>query len=144
MMIFYVQTPSERPDYRLVKAFLWDDARNVDADGNSDNPASRSWTQLMLDPRDTDGERFDIVACEDAPLTLKVMASHPELAAQVAYFLGHATDGAIARHPAGPYLPPSDLESQLGADFDVAAAFRRVEQSPFTRSSLANPYPNLQ
>jgi hypothetical protein len=144
MMIFYVQTPSERPDCRLVKAFLWGDMRNVNSDGNSDNPASRVWTQLMFDPRDTPGERFDIVAYQNEPLVLKVMAANPALAAQVAYFLGHATDGAVAQHPDGPYLPPSAILSQLGADFDIAAAFERVEQSPFTRSSLDNPYPNLQ
>ncbi len=144
MIHFYVQTPNERPDCRLIKAFLWGDTRNVDADGNSNNPASRAWTELMFDPRDTHGERFDIVAHQSDPLILNVMAENPALAAQVAYFLGHATDGAIARHPAGPYLPPSAIAGQLGADFDLAAAFERVEQSPFTRSSLDNPYPNLQ
>ncbi|MBA3469399.1 MAG: hypothetical protein H0T53_07105 [Herpetosiphonaceae bacterium] len=143
MMIFYVQAPNERPDCRLVKAFLWGDTRNVDADGNSHNPASRAWTELMFDPRDTHGQRFDIVAHQSEPLILKVMADNPTLAAQVAYFLGHTTDGAVARHPDGPYLPPSAIGGQLGADFNLAAGLERVEQSPFTRATLANPYPNL-
>ena len=52
MHTFYVTAPSERPDLRLVQAFLWGDDENVDGDGNAISPASRTWTELVLIPRD--------------------------------------------------------------------------------------------
>lgn len=139
---YYVTTPDERPDYRTIKAFLWDDDRNCDGDGNAYPASSRVWTELMLEPRDMKGERFDVVPHIVDPLTLKIYADTETLAARVAYILAHTTGGRVAQSPEGPFDEPQALLATVG-NFDVVAALSRFENSPFAKSTLENPYPNL-
>jgi hypothetical protein len=143
MVALFVTAPSERPDYRLVIAFLWHDGQNVDTEGNSDNPASRTWTELYIKNREHAGEVVDVSQHQCSPLVLRVESEQEHLVARVALFLATHCRGVVATDPAGDFLPADTLLSSVGADFDSPAAFRRVAASPFAHSSLDNPFPNL-
>jgi hypothetical protein len=139
---FQVRPAGPRPDFRLVIAFLWGEMHNVDSDGNSDNPASREWTELYLMNRENTSEVVDVFPLETSPLTLAVGSDTEYLAARVAYFLARETRGEVAVE-AGPCCSPEDLVSRLGEGFDLAAALRRADGSVWRRSTLTLPYPNL-
>ena len=136
---FYVTTPHGRPDFRLVQAFLWGDDKDTDSDGNAINPASRKWTELILELRGAAGERFDVVEHKWSPLTLKVMSENKYLAARVAYLLAHCTRGQVARTSSGPYENSETLIPEMGQDFDLEEALTRFHDSPFRQSTLENP-----
>ena len=48
MVQYFVRAERERPDFRLVITYLWHDLYNVDTDGDSYNPASRTCTRLFV------------------------------------------------------------------------------------------------
>ena len=143
-MKLYVSAPGERPDFRLVVAFLWRDGQDVDSDGDSYNPASRHWTELYLRNRADGSERVDVGPARRAPLILEVESELEYLAARAAYFLARRTGGGVSRSPDGEYEDPESLLGLVGAAFDVAGAMRRVRVSPFARATPGDPYPNLR
>lgn len=140
--VILVTAPRERPEFRLVIAFLWHDAKDVDTDGDSNNPASREWTELYIQNRADTDEVVDILPQEESPLVLRVESDRDYLAARVAYFLAVHMGGEVRVSAKGPYMNPDGLLPLLG-DFDRDAAMRRVADSPFSRSSPEHPYPDL-
>jgi hypothetical protein len=140
----YVTTPGERPDFRLVQAFLWGDERNVDSEGNAASPASRTWTELTLQLRESPSEWVDIAEYKLHPLTLKVCSENRHIAARTAYLLAKHTGGKVSVTASGLYEQPEVLLSDMGIDFDLQGAFARFHNSPFFKSTLENPYPNLE
>jgi hypothetical protein len=143
MQTFYVTAPNKRPDIRLIQAFLWGDNENVDSDGNAISPASHTWTELTLIPRDNDDAGFDVTEHKIFPLILKVSSENRYIAARVAYLLAWHMKGKVADTEQGPYEQPEILVSELGQDFDREEAFARFRSSPFVKATLENPYPNL-
>lgn len=145
---FYIQPNGPRPDFRLLKAFLWHEGQNVDSDGDSHNPASRDWTYLFLCNRDDESEyvMIDKVFTEGVPhnpLTLEVKSKCDYLAARCAYFLAVSTQSDVSEGKSQATFSPTALIERMGTEFNVAAAMQRVEDSPFSRSTMENPYPNL-
>jgi len=74
MITIRVTAPNDRPDFRQVIALL--NFENVDTDGDSDNPASRTWTWLHVQNRDEPYEEVDIYAKTESPLILEVDSEH--------------------------------------------------------------------
>ncbi len=142
-MKIYVSAPAERPDFRLVIAFLWHDGQNVDTDGDSHNPASRNWTELYLCNRENSAEMVDISPAQQTPLILEVESELEVLAARTAYFLACQTRGQVFTALGESGQSPNCLLELMG-EFQVEGAMRRVEKSPFTRATIKNPYPNLR
>ncbi len=140
MTSFFVQPKTSRPDFRLVISFLWDDLHDVDTEGDSDNPASRSWTELYCLNRDLPEEAFDVKPVAGDPLTLSIQSEIPDLAARVAYFLASETGSMVASSISGPWYDPGWLGDKVGS-FDLAKARERASRSRWRRSTLANPYP---
>lgn len=141
---YFINAERERPDFRLVITFLWHDLFNVDTDGNSYNPASRTWTQLYFCNRQDDSEIVDVTPAADTPLVLRVESKKRYLAARTAYFLADFMSAGVAESEDGPFLKPESIQDAIGKDFDVDEAMRRVQSSPFIRSTLDDPYPNLR
>ncbi len=141
---YFINAERERPDFRLVITFLWHDLFNVDTDGNSYNPASRIWTQLYICNRQDGSEIVDVTRAVDAPLVLRVESKKRYLAARTAYFLADFMSAGVAESEDGPFLKPESIQDAIGRDFDVDEAMRRVQSSPFIRSTLDDPYPNLR
>ena len=144
----YIEPVSPRPDFRLVIAFLWHDAQSVDTDGDAFNPASHDWTYLFICNRENEAEmvivdKVGFNAAPNAPLVLEIKAARDYLATRTAYFLAVSTNSDVSEEMGGEAYNRDDLIGRLGEGFDVQAALRRVELSPFTRSTLENPYPNL-
>ena len=142
MTRFYVNAEQERPDFRLVITYLWHDLYNVDTDGNSYNPASRTWTQLFIRNRQDDSEAVDIIPATDDPLILLVESQKEYLAARTAYFLAEYMSTGIAKTQDGPFCKPVTIHHAIGTGFDVTEAMFRVQSSPFMNSTLDDPYPN--
>lgn len=138
----FLQPRGPRPDFRLVISFLWGDLHNVNTDGNSDNPASRDWTELYCRNRENEAETFDIGPTAESPLTLEVASDLPELAERVAYFLAVETNAVIAFEPSGPWHEPTILRKSMGS-FDLPAAELRAHKSVWREATLDDPYPNL-
>ena len=142
---FYMRPNGPRPDFRLVQAFLWHDSQNVDTDGDADNPASRAWTYLFLCNRDNEAEMVmvDKVGADIASnsLLLEIKSEREYLAARCAYFLAVSTGADVSETGVGVTCSPDTLVGRMGAGFDLAAAAERVYQSPYSRSTLENPYP---
>ena len=143
MARFYIRPSNPRPDFRLVISFLWRDFHNVDTDGNSHNPASRDWTELYCQNRENEEEFFEVYAVQASPLVLQVESEQRWLAARVAYFLAVETGSGFSIHSTGPFRDPVALR-ELSADFDWGAAEQRAAASCWRRSTLENPYPNLE
>jgi hypothetical protein len=143
-MKIYVLTPEERPDYRLVTTYLWHDFHNVDTSGNSYNPASREWTELTITNRENQIERIDVYPVQQSPLILVIKSNLDYLAARTAYFLARQTHGKVSTSLEGDYKEPESLLERVGDRFDAEEAMRRVKNSPFSRATLEDPYPNLR
>jgi hypothetical protein len=139
----YIKAPGERPIFSTVIAFLWSDKQNVDTDGNAHHPASRTWTDLYVQNRDSIDEVVDVSPYQESPLVLGVESRYLYLAARTAFYLAKTCGGTVACELAGEYGSPDVLLPMMGADFDVALAMQRVAKSSFVYSSLDNPYPNL-
>lgn len=144
MASFYIQPALPRPDFRLVISFLWGDFQNVDTDGNSDNPASRDWTELYCQNRENKVETFNVSPVRDKPLVLGIESEAPFLAARVAYFLASETASGVSASPNGPFENVEALRMILGPDFDWRSAERRAAVSCWRCSTRESPYPNLQ
>ena len=138
-----ITAPNERPDFRLVIAFLWHDDQNVDTDGNSYHPASRTWTELYVQNREREDEVVDVNQHQESPLVLRVTSEHQQLAARVAFFLATFCGGSVSLSSDGEWSLPDSLLPLIGPDFNTSEALHRVAHSPFARSSLDNPFPNL-
>lgn len=141
-MVYFVRVAAQRPDFRLVLAFVWGDI-NVDTDGNSDHPASREWTELYARNRDSPGEAFDISPIAADPLVLKVQSELDWLAVAVAYLLAMEADGKVSRSIDGPFEPAKTLQQRLYG-FDLVASWKRFRDSPYHQATADNPYPNLR
>jgi len=140
---FYIRPNGPRPEFRVVKAFLWSDAQNVSSDGDSYNPASREWTYLFLHNRDNAAEMVMVdKVVSEAALVFEIKSSCEYMAARCAYFLAVQTNSNVAETLIGSASNPDGLVEKMGAGFGPDAAMRRAEQSPFSRSTLENPYPN--
>lgn len=126
---YYVKVDAQRPDYRLIKSFLWGDSKNVNSDGNSCNPASQDWTELTLETRDEPFEYFDIDPVQKEPLVLRINSKCGQLAARTAYFLAKETKGKVAIEPNGEFLDYEFLTEEMGEDFDLKEALNRVKSS---------------
>lgn len=144
MAQYFVTAERERPDFRLVIAFLWHDLHNVDTDGDSDNPASRTWTSLLVRNRQDESEIVTVNPVANTPLILRIESENEHLAARTAYFLSEFMSVGIAQSEDGPFQPPETILHAVGSDFDVAEGMRRVASSPFIESTLNDPYPNLR
>jgi hypothetical protein len=142
MATLYVRPTGPRPDFRLVLAFVWGDAMDCNTDGNSQHPADREWTELYAQNRCRPDEVFDVVAASDDPLILQVDSPLEWLRTAVAYLRAEASAGSVSSNLSGPFTPPRAALVRL-ATFDVQAAWQRYWGSPFQRSSVINPYPNL-
>src|SRR6476620_4718467 len=114
MATFYVRPAGDRPDYRVVISFLWSDEQNVDTDGDSYNPASRTWTYLFIRNREPEDETIEIGSIEDDPLVLEIESELECLAARVAWFLATETGGDVAESRSGPFAGPDVLKSKFG------------------------------
>lgn len=143
MQTFYVKPEGSRPDFRLVLAFVWGDDTRCDTDGNSHNPASRDWTELYAQNRARPTELFEVYPTSEEPLVMTVESEHEWLAAAVALLLTESTGGSVSTEFAGKFGASESLYPWLGG-FDVPAAWDRFRASPFQRSTLEDPYPNLR
>jgi hypothetical protein len=144
MTQYFINAERDRPDYRLVITFLWHDLFNVDTDGDSHNPASRTWTQLYIRNRQDESEEVDVFPVCVTPLILRVESQKDYLAVRTAYFLAEFMRTGIAVSEGGPFLDSKTIRDSLGRGFDVDAAMHRVKSSPFGESTLNDPYPNLR
>ena len=138
-----ISANSDRPDFRLFSTFLWGENHNVDSEGNSYNPASRTWTALYMSSRELEDQAFEIEEIRDNPSTLEVISSNKLLALRAAFFLCKETNGKVIWDD-GELYDPDFLSGKLGADFDLHEAIRRANASIWRKSTLENPYPNLQ
>ena len=132
---------SDRPDFRTVWIFLWGENHDIDSDGDSSNPASRTWTQLYMKSREEENELFEIYPIEENPLIFEVASENIYLANRVAYFLCRETKGKLI----DGHMNENNcniLENELG-DFNLAIALKRADECIWRKSSLENPYPNL-
>jgi len=140
MTYFFIQPQTSLPDFRLIIAFLWSDFQNVDTDGNSNNPASREWTELDVLNRERPQETFSVGPTADKPLTLRISSELGELAARVAYHLATETKSPVASSEAGPWHDPGWLMDKVGR-FDLVEAAKRAARSRWRQTTLENRYP---
>ena len=98
----YITTPNERPDFRLVIAFLWRDGQNVDTEGDSHHPASRTWTELYVQNREHKDEVVEVSQYQ-LPLVLRIESEQQHLAARVAFFLATYCNGGVSSEPDGEF-----------------------------------------
>lgn len=140
---YFVRVNKERPDYRRIKSFLWNDLQNVNSDGNSHNPASREWTELTLANRESPYERVDINPVQKEPLILKVESIRCDIAARTAYLLAKETNGEVAVELEEKFGDYEFLKQEIG-DFDLQKALQRFENSMYSDSTIENPYPFLK
>jgi hypothetical protein len=138
----YIRPSKQMPDFRVIAAFLWCDGQDVDTDGNADYPASREWTELYISNRERPEESVTVDRALNEPLTLVVTSNIDYMAARVAYFLCRFTFGTVAVALEGPYRGCDALEDSLGREFDAVAALMRAHESPFSRATRENPYPD--
>jgi hypothetical protein len=122
-----------RPDFRLFIPFLWNEEHDVDSDGNSYNPASRTWTYLYMSSREIPDQTFEINEVSNQPIQFRVISTNEHLANRVAYFLARETNGDIIGIETG--------KEKIG-DFNLEQALERADKSIWRKSTLENPYPN--
>jgi hypothetical protein len=139
---YYVKIEGNRPDFRMLAAFLWGDFHNINSDGNANNPASREWTELTLQNRESPFERVDINPIKTDPLVLKVKSNRRDIAARTAYILAKETNGMVADELESEYKHYRFLISETGDDFNLQDALSRFENSIFAKTTLENPYPS--
>lgn len=143
MPTIFVNAESDRPDFRQVYAFLYSAYHDVDTDGDSFNPASRTWTRLWICNRENNAEWIRIFPHSKSPLILAIESDLEFLAARVAYYLATYMGSGFSMASEGPFDKPMLLSKLMGNRFDSAAGVQRAAQSPFAQSTLDNPYPNL-
>ena len=134
---------SDRPDFRLFWIFLWGEDHSIDSDGDSYNPASRTWTWLYMSSRELKNQHFEINQVDENSLTFEVVSENEFLAKRVAFFLSKETNGNICWEDNNIY-GFDFLADKLGDDFNLASALRRAYNSIWRKATLENPYPNLK
>ena len=139
----YLNAEKARPDFRQVYAFLYSAFHDVDTDGDSFNPASRTWTRLWICNREKNSEWVRIFPVSESPLILEIESDLEFLAARTAYYLATYMQSGVSLASDGPFVDPSSLSNMMGDDFDSKSASRRAAETPFAQSTLENPYPNL-
>jgi hypothetical protein len=137
-----IRVNSDRPDFRLFNFFLWGENHRFDSEGDSYNPASRTWTSLYMGSREHEGEYFEIAMDSEEPLIFRVTSPIFAIANRVALFLAIETRGSVIDQE-NKLLPYDSLENDLGGDFYLSEALERAQNSIWRRSTLENPYPNL-
>lgn len=139
----YLKPVDSRPDFRLVKVWLWGENHETDSYGNSFNPADRDWTELYLSSRKKDNEYIDIYPICENPPVLQIKGSAIEIILQTAYFLCVETNGQLSYSPDFHKTVNLDqIKKRIGA-FNISEARERTDKSIWRKSSLNNPYPNL-
>ena len=141
---FLVRITGPRPDFRTVISFLWSDFHEVDSDGDSYNPASRTWTDLYLENRENEHETVDVTKEEEEPLVLRVTSPSRSIALGVAYFLVHWASGEILDAESRMPIKEKVVTDELESTFDLLTRVERAEQSIWNHSTLEKPYPNLK
>jgi hypothetical protein len=141
---YFVQVDGPMPDFRTIITFLWSDFHNVDSDGNSHNPASRDWSELYLQNREKENEVIEIFSEEEEPKILRVVSSDRLLALGVAYFLVHWSSGEILDAETKSPVNQQPVMDELELSFDLLTRVERAEKSIWNRSTLEEPYPNLE
>lgn len=135
-----IRIKRDRPDFRTVIAFLWSDFHNVDTDGDSHNPASRTWTYLYVQNRENESETLEIVHDGSSPDLFTVESDDVRLAARTAWFLAKWCDGKIVD---STEITALDAQRLAGEEFDLDAGMIRARNSIWNKSTLERPYPNL-
>jgi hypothetical protein len=93
---FFLIDPGPRPPYFTVGQYLWGTGCDVDSDGDSDTPASDTWTELTLTRRPAYAERVDVEPVEGRnPLTLRIRSTTENLARRTAAFLHDSCGGEL-------------------------------------------------
>jgi len=128
-------------DFRTVISFLWSDFHNVDTDGDSQNPASRQWTDLHILNRENSKETVDIMIETRSPLVFRVESKLESLAARIAFFLAEWCHGEVRTLDG---CPVRDILALAGQEFSISAGMARARSSIWNKSTLANPYPNQE
>lgn len=140
-MNYFLHDIGARPDFRWIIAFLWGDHHDVDTDGNSHQPASKSWTDLWCRERTPLGAEFEVSECCSEPLILRVSSSNAELCARVAAFLAIETKARLSSNSiTGPEISLSELLDQIG-EFCFEEGMARVRSSVYQTATPENPYP---
>jgi len=139
--IVQVLINGDRPDFRVFSVYLWGDDYNFDSDGDSYNPASRTWSWLYMASRVVSGY-FEISQVPEQSLIFEVRSAYENIVNRAALFLAKETNGQIV-HIDNTLLPYQFLSDKLGSDFDLQEALRRADKSIWRQSTLDNPYPNL-
>ena len=140
---WFVKPLHERPDFRLIAAFLWGDGHHTDSDGDSDNPASRSWTWLYLRSRVRTGEQVDLELEQGTEACMRIRSEVPWLAAAVACFLATEAKTQVRRGDDTEWRDAPSCVHAVGA-FDFQAGVERARVSVWRESTLDDPYPNLR
>lgn len=137
-----IQVNTERPDFRVVAAFLFaSDQHNFDSDGNSDPVSSRQWTELYISSRTMKDYTFSICLSQENPLILNIHSSRKYIAYAVAYFLALETQGHIINHK-GNMIELLHIKNKL-KNFPLDKHLNFAKNSIWRQSSKDNPYPNL-
>jgi hypothetical protein len=140
MHTWFLEPCPVKPDFRLVITFLWRDLHNVDTEGDSYNPASRTWTELYVMNREDFREVVEVDEVE--PRRVRVRSATSWLAAAVAFFLAEES-GVLVSRDGAVWLDRGELRGEVGV-FDLDAARARAAASVWRRATLADPYPNLR
>ena len=141
--ILYLKVKGDRPDFRIIRVFIWGEHHNTDSDGDSYNPASRTWTELYIASREVRNEYVDIYPVTLEPLVLEIQSPDIELTKQVTLFLAEETNSDIFRDETLLILlTQEELRSSISFnDFDIRS--KRTKDSIWRQSTLENPYPNM-
>jgi hypothetical protein len=138
-----VKINAERPDFRVFSAYFFgNDCHNYDSEGNSYEPYSRTWTELYMCCRANSDLQFNIDDIDQEPLIFEVSAKTVEIVHIVAYFLAKETKGEILDEK-NHVIPLESLLSKMG-NFDLSTRLKLAENSIWRKSSVENPYPNLE
>lgn len=139
---FFLNPKKERPDFRLIISWLWDDEHDTDTEGDSYNPASREWTELYIANRENKNEKIDIFPTTKNPLLLEISATTKELAYKLVYFLSEQTEGNIFKEKEmNNIVSKNELLEFIDSDW-LKNAIERVDKSIWKNTTLENPYPN--
>ena len=140
MFTIFIKPAGDRPDFRVVLAFLWGDDHNCDTDGDSDNPASREWTCLYASSRERPGEVVDIFPQQKQPLVLGVESPIESLAAGAAYISWGRNERDCLRKPKRSICYSIVLDSSSG-QLRFGIGVRPSSTEPVSEVHLAETLP---
>ncbi|WP_338762278.1 hypothetical protein WAF17_17295 [Bernardetia sp. ABR2-2B] len=139
---FFLNPKKERPDFRLVITWLWNDLQNVDTEGNSYNPASKEWTELYIVNRENKNEKIDIYPITENPLLLEISATTKELSYKLVYFLSEQTEGDIfMEKEMNNIISKTEILNHIDSKW-LEDAKKRIDNSIWKNITLENPYPS--